>query len=286
MKAFSVALLTTLLIFLSYGAQSAVWVITYPQPTIESDTRYEYPLALLRLALDKTSVRYQLKPSATAMRQARSLKRLEENLEVNVFWSMTDAVREEQLRPIRIPIDKGLIGWRMFLAPKGSPFLTTRVERLSDLLNYEPVQGIAWPDTKILQANGFNVATARDYTEAEQMVSAGLADFFPRSVIEIEAEMQNDPESNLVLRRDLALQYPSAMYFFVNKRNITLANLIETGLERAIADGSFDALFEAHFGETIAAMNLRDVRYFTLANPLLPKLTPTSRKELWYKPEK
>lgn len=285
MNAYALKVIAALLLITSLSANSAVWVITYPQPALENDVRYDYPLALLALALEKTSVRFELRPSAQAMRQTRSLKRLEENLEINVYWSMTDIVKEEQLLPIRIPIAKGLIGWRMFLAPQNSPFLRARIDTFSDLLVFEAVQGISWPDTKILQANGFNVVTARDYAEAKEIVIGKLADVFPRSVIEIESEMQSDPASGLALRKDIALQYPSAMYFFVNKRNVTLANLIETGLERAIADGSFDLLFEEHFGETIKSLDLDNVRYFRLANPLLPKLTPTSKQELWYQPK-
>jgi hypothetical protein len=71
----------------------------------------------------------------------------------------------------------------------------------------------------------------------------------------------------------------------VNKRNVTLAKLIETGLERAIADGSFDELFNEHFGETIERLDLENATYFQLANPLLPELTPTSKQELWYLPQ-
>jgi hypothetical protein len=278
-------ILGSVLLFVVSSLQAAVWVITYPQSPVSNDLRYEYPLALLELALTKTSVRFELKASNTVMRQSRSVKRLEENLEINVLWSMTDINREEQLMPIRIPIGKGLIGWRMFLAPQNSEFLTAKVSNLSDLLAFEPVQGISWPDTKILQANGFNVVTARDYIEAKSMITQDLADFFPRSVIEIENEIQSQSNNALVLRKNLAIQYPTAMYFFVNKRNVTLAKLIETGLERAIEDGSFDTLFYEHFGDTISALDLENVTYFKLANPLLPKLTPTSKKELWYIPQ-
>lgn len=278
-------LVLALLLVLANSLQAAVWVITYPQSPVDNDLRYDYPLALLELGLNKTGVRFELKASNTVMRQSRSVKRLEENLEINVLWSMTDISREEHLLPIRIPIGKGLIGWRMFLAPEGGSFMRAKINTLSDLLAYEPVQGISWPDTKILQANGFNVVTSRDYIEAKSMITQGLADFFPRSVIEIEREIQSNPDSNLRLREGLAIQYPTAMYFFVNKRNVTLAKLIETGLERAIADGSFDELFNEHFGETIERLDLENATYFQLANPLLPELTPTSKQELWYLPQ-
>jgi hypothetical protein len=282
-KTFGVVFIAFSLMF-ARPVYSAVWVITYPQEALEDDIRYDYPLALLALALDKTSVRYELKASTKPMRQARALKRLEENLEINVVWAMTDTTREEHLLPVRIPIAKGLIGWRMFVAPKNSRFVNADINSLSDLLEYEPVQGIAWPDTKILQANGFNVVTSRDYAEALNMIKTRQADFFPRSVIEVERETESQASTTLTFRPGIAVRYPSAMYFFFNKRNITLAKLVETGLHRAIEDGSFDALFMEHFGGTIERLDLNGLSYFQLANPLLPPLTPTADERLWYYP--
>lgn len=273
------------MLLLILRVEAATWVITYPQLTTEEDIRNAYPLKLMALALDKTGVSYELRPSSKPMHQARAVKRLEENLEINVVWVMTDLTREQQLLPIRIPIAKGLIGWRMFVTPENTAFMNADINSLSDLLKYEPVQGIAWPDTKILQANGFNVVTARDYTEAKNIIVAKQADFFPRSVIEIDQEIGENTYRSLSYRKDIAVQYPSAMYFFVNKRNVTLAKLIETGLQRAIADGSFDALFIEHFADILERMHINDVQYFTLNNPLLPPLTPIDNPSLWYYPE-
>jgi len=263
-------------------AYAAVWTITYPQSLVTNDKRYAYPIALLELALEKTGVRYELRPSPAPMSQARALKRLEENLVINVMWSMTDRMREEQLLPIRIPITRGLIGWRMFLTHKDNPFLNARVESLRDLQEFSPVQGISWPDTKILQANGFNVITGRDYLESVELVSNRRADFFPRSVIEIVDELGNEYSKNLVRREGLVLYYPTAQYFFTNKRNLTLSKLIETGLLRALEDGSYQALFDKYFGEVLSSLQLEKATTFTLANPLLPVLTPIGEPEYWY----
>jgi hypothetical protein len=265
-------------------AASAVWTITYPQSDVENDVRDDYPIALLELALQKTSVRYILKPSTKPMRQSRALRRLEENLDVNVVWSMTDVQREQQLRPIRIPLTRGLIGWRVFLAHKNSPALTTPLNTMSDLLNYSTVQGVSWPDTKILQANGFNVVTARDYIEATEVINDRLADFFPRSVVEVLKELDNQYSQDMRLREGLAIYYPAALYFFTNKRNITLSRLIETGLTLAIEDGSYEKLFMEHYGETLKKLDIKGLVYFRLANPLLPPLTPIGKPEYWYSP--
>jgi|AntRauMFilla1563_2_1112583.scaffolds.fasta_scaffold26226_1 hypothetical protein len=269
---------------ISFQAASAVWNITYPQSEVESDIRDVYSLALLELALQKTGVRYELTQSLQPMRQPRALKRLEENLDINVMWSMTDTVREQQLRPIRIPITRGLIGWRVFLSHQNSPFLEAPINDITDLLEFSPVQGISWPDTKILQANGFNVITARDYIESTQFINTQQADFFPRSVIEVMQELDNQYSVNMQRRKDLVFYYPSALYFFTNKQNITLSRLIETGLNRAIEDGSFEKLFNEHFGETLEILDIKNALNFRLANPLLPPLTPIDEARYWYYP--
>ena len=268
----------------SFSATSAVWIINYPQTDVENDVRNEFPLALLELALQKTSVRFELRPSIKPMQQARALKRLEENLDVNVVWTMTDVQREQQLLPIRIPITRGLIGWRVFVSHKNSAFLNAPIKSISDLLKFSPVQGIAWPDTKILQANGFNVITARDYKEGTELINNKLADFYPRSVIEVFKELENTYSKDMRLREGLAVYYLSAMYFFTNKQNLTLSRLIETGLNRAIADGSYDVLFNEHFGEILNKLDIQNGLYFRLANPLLPPLTPIAEPKYWFYP--
>jgi len=50
----------------------------------------------------------------------------------------------------------------------------------------------------------------------------------------------------LRVEENLAFYYPFPIYFFVNKANHTLANIIKRGLEIALKDGSFKALFLKH----------------------------------------
>lgn len=276
----------SIFLFSSSVAKAAVWTITYPQSEIADDERYEFPLAVLDLCLQKTGVRYQLIPSSAPITQAKSIKRLEENLEINILWSMTDVQRESQLLPIRFPITKGLIGWRALVSHKNSPFLRSNIKDKNDLLKYSPIQGIAWPDTKILQANGFNVITARDYVAATNALRSQEADFFPRSVIEVMSELNNDFSEDFRLKNGIIIQYPAAQYFFTNKSNVTLARLIEVGFERAINDGSFDALFYEHFGEVLNALNVKSAMIYRLSNPLLPVETPVNDTSLWYSPER
>ena len=235
-------------------ASGALWTITYPRPLDETDERTQYPVALLKLALDKTGVNYELKPSDRILLTGKAMRQLRENREVNIVWSMTDSQREKELTPIRIPIAKGLIGLRVFAVSTDKKSKFDNLLSLNDMRRLVPIQGEEWPDTKILQANGFNVFTVPDYREAYAMIIQGKGDFFPRSVIEINAELQAQGSSKgLHLEENFALYYPTAMYYFVSASNKILANLIETGLKRAIDDGSFEALFQSTYSPILAS---------------------------------
>ncbi|WP_421712286.1 amino acid ABC transporter substrate-binding protein [Alteromonas abrolhosensis] len=267
-------------------AEAATWTITYPRPIDDSDARAQYPIALLKLALDKTGVNYELRPSDRILLTGKAMRQLRENREVNVVWSMTDSQREKELTPIRIPIAKGLIGLRVFVINQNKKAKFDNVLSLTDMRKLVPIQGEEWPDTKILQANGFNVFTVPEFREAYDMIKQGKGDFFPRSVMEVDAELEAEGRrNNFYLEPSMALYYPTAMYYFVSGSNKTLANLIETGLNRAIDDGSFDALFESTYAPILESLGVNERKIFTLENPLLPIETPLTNSALWYKPK-
>lgn len=279
--------LMLLLSLLAMTAQAATWTLTYPRPLNEDDMRAEYPVALLTLALDKTGVTYELLPSDRILLQGKALRQLRENREVNVVWSMTDKQREKDLLPIRIPIAKGLIGLRVLVINERQKSAFTGLDSKQDMLKLNAIQGEEWPDTKILQSNGFSVVTIKEYEEGYDALSHNRGDFFPRSVIEVLTELEeNGRDPDILLEPDLALYYPSAMYFFVNRGNPILAKLIETGLRKAIDDGSFEALFTSHHQKTLETLNIPSRRVFRLDNPLLPDKTPVDDDTLWYKPER
>ncbi|WP_412972847.1 amino acid ABC transporter substrate-binding protein [Glaciecola sp. MF2-115] len=283
-KPFALLILAGSLLAFNGLASAATWVVTYPGPLYEGDQSHAYQEALLKLALEKTGVRYKMVASTRLKYQSKALRQLKENIEVNVVWSMTDRQREDDLLPIRIPLAKGLIGWRVFLSHKNKPFFSKTMSDLSDLLVYSAVQGIDWPDTKILQANGFNVLGAQNHSEALKLLSRQQADFYPRSVIEVLHELaQEGADPDIKLKQGIALQYKAAMYFFVNKSNITLSRLIEVGLERAIEDGSFDELFYQYHNHIFEQLSLDNITYYELDNPLLPLKTPILESKYWYK---
>ena len=267
----------------SASSFAAVWTIKYPRSPVITEKHHEYPLAVLTLALESTGVRYQLVQSERVLLQAKAVRQLKKNREINVFWGVTDKQREQELLPIRIPITKGLIGWRIALIREQNQMVFNEVSSLRELLGFVATQGRDWPDTKILQSNGFNVTTSENYLASLEALLNGKADFFPRSVIEVSDEWRNiAQQSKLLIEDSLVFHYPTAIYFFVSKSNLTLANLIETGLQRSIASGEFDTLFTRSFKQPLEDLKLGQRQIFRLSNPLLPKQTPINDSSLWF----
>jgi ABC-type amino acid transport substrate-binding protein len=147
------------------------------------------------------------------------------------------------------------------------------------------VQGSDWPDYPILKANQFKVLNSGDFDAMFKMLQAKRIDYFPRSVTEIWPELQQKSGMSLTIAPKWVLHYPAALYFFVQKDNSELAHAIESGLLRAIDDGSMQQLFLQHFSSAIQQADLKSRTVIQLNNPLLPAETPLQNKALWFDPQ-
>ncbi len=258
--------------------------VVFPRPMREIDPSTWFPLQLLHMALDASGVRCELSPSADLMVQSRALKELEAPQDkLHIAWSMTSVQREQSLLPVRIPIFKGLYGWRLLLIPQGQQAAWREVDSLADLKRKTLVQGHDWPDTEILRANGLTVTTGASFAALFKMLAIGRAQAFPRSVLEIVWEQETQKQL-FAIEPSLVLHYPTAVYFFVRPDDHRLAGLVELGLNRLLANGAFDRLFDQHHAEAIRSAGLHKRRLIELHNPLLPAQTPLARKELWRLP--
>lgn len=261
----------------------AAELVRYPQSEPAGRGRaVPYPLRLLELAL--SGERYTLQASPMRMVQNRALAELQAGRVVDVFWTMTSVARERELLPVRIPLDMGLIGWRLLLIRQRDQRRFGAIRDAAGLRALDALQGHDWPDTDILKANRYRVQSASDYAGMFRMLSSGRVDYFPRAVFEVWHEAAAFADQGLVVAPGLALHYPSAFYYFVRNSNHALASAIERGLERMLADGSYQRLFDDYFGAVIARSKLAERRVFELHNPLLPAATPLARSEWWYRP--
>lgn len=258
-------------------------LVVYPPPESELDERSAYRIELLRLALGK---RYRLQPGELVMQQGRALRYIEEQQGIDVFWSMTSKQREQQLLPIRIPIDRGLLGWRLLLIRKSDEARFAQIESVAQLAALHGAQGHDWPDLDILRGAGLDIYPSPHYESLFNMLERGRIDYVPRSVSEIGVELaRHNNNGQFAIAPRLALHYPAAEYFFVHRQRAELARQIEAGLRRALADGSFDALFRQYHAESIKQADLASRHILQLPNLLLPAATPLSNRQYWYFPK-
>lgn len=284
---FFLKIMMCLCLIFSSTIQASVLSITHIRPDGITDKRNAYFIDVLELALSKTKNKegeFVLKQSDLEMNQVRALRNLEHNKNIDVVWTMTSIEREERLTPIRIPLLKGLLGYRIFIIKKGMQSQFSSIKTRRDLQRLSAGQGASWPDTDILKANGFNVIEASEYRTLFSMLQKGRFDYFPRGVNEPWAEVRAHKDKGLVVETSLIIQYPAPIYFFVNKDNKILAERIERGLRLAIADGSFERIFRLHPAnkEIFSLASIQKRRIFKLKNPLLPDQTPLDEKSLWY----
>jgi hypothetical protein len=191
---------------------------------------------------------YQVKVSPFSMSETRMLSEMEGNsgsLDVIVHGSVTEY--EGRLRTVRIPLDKGLLGYRVFLIRAERQADFDKVRTLDDLRRFSIGQGAEWQDVQILRHSGFAVETGPTYERLFAMLDAGRFDGFSRSVLEIGDEYrQFRPRyPAMAIETHVLLYYPLTRYFYVTNRpaGALLAQRIETGLERLIGNGTFDKIF-------------------------------------------
>lgn len=247
--------------------------------------RTHYVVSLLELAARKSGRKINLqKVPISTVTANRNIRKLEAG-SYDISWIHTDGERETALLPVRIPLFKGLIGWRIMFIRKENADIFSEVENLTQLKQLTAGLGHDWPDAQIFKYNDLKFTTSSSRDSLVHMLIGKRIDYFPRGVVEIWDEYKQINHPDIAVDTHIALVYPSAYYFFFRKGDIHLASLIETGLNNAIADGSFDQLFYQHYGDDIESSQIENRKIFYIQNRALPPSLNMHRKELWYSAE-
>jgi len=264
---------------LAFGCAQAD-TIYYPAPEAFENGKSDYGFELLQLALAKAGSTHRAELSPVYRQQNRAIVELIANRgKIHVVGTMTSVEREVEMLPVRIPISKGLIGWRILLVREEERDKLRDVRNARELRALRMALGFDWPDLTALRAAGLQPDTVPSYSRLLPMLKAHRIDAVPRSINEIWSELEHNP--GLSAEPYLVLHYKAADYFFVNNANRALAEEIRRGLEAAQADGSFDKLLLAYYGPMLEKAGLAKRHIIELPFPGMPPDTPLGRKELW-----
>jgi len=253
----------------------------------QTDHRYEYRIKLLDLALSKTKKRwgeYSLVGDSLKMTQGRGSLLLEHNKGIDVAFFPTSVERENKLLAIKIPILQGVLGYRVLLINRDNSEAFSKVSSLEKLKkNYIAGFGEHWADMAILEANHIPVIGVPKYNLLFAMLNLKRFDYVPRGINEAwnEIDKFQSQFENIMVEPHIALYYPYYVYFFVSKSNQALADRIQTGLNLALTDGSFKALFLEYHQHLFEQAALGKRNLFTLENPTLPVIRGVPKLSWW-----
>ncbi|WP_100641565.1 hypothetical protein [Alteromonas facilis] len=213
-------------------------------------------------------------------REANPLSLLNREI-IDIFWDGTSKQREDEYEPVRIPLLRGLLGYRVFLTHKDNLHRFNDISE-SSLKKLVACQGTAWPDTEILSSNGYTVATTDQFIQLVKLTNKKRCDYFPRAIYEGLNEIQwlADKYPDLRLVEGVMFSYQLPIYLFVRKSDHAFARQLEIALNTAIVDGSYENLFNNHVSLKYLhpISQWQEKRIFTLRNPTLPDSSPGDDK--------
>jgi hypothetical protein len=273
-----------------FGGEAMTYIYNAPESSL--DKRYLYHWEILRTALEVTKDKYgpyrmMASDFMTERRQAFELKNATGKL--TVMYLSTTPDFEKNLTPIRIPVDKNLGGYCVFLIRKENARKFATVRSLDDLRKFSYGLGLGWIDVDILKSNDFKVVTGSSYEGLFDMTAAGRFDVFLRAAVEVlgEYEERKTKFPDLAIEDTICLYYPLPMYFWFSKTDEgrALARRAEEGMRMMINDGTYDKIFDKYQRWKIERLRLKERKLFKIDNPFLGPETPFADKRLWFDPQ-
>ena len=263
----------------------------YHPPESALDVRYVYHWEILRTALEKTKDKwgpYRMVQSEfmTEQRQAFELKNATGKL--TVMYLSTTPEFEKTLVPIRIPVDKNLGGYSVFLIRKEDRARFANIRSLDDLRKFRWGVGLGWIDVDILRSSHFKVVTGSSYEGLFEMLVQKRFDIFLRASVEVldEYDQRKKRLPDLYIEDNFIFYYPLPMYFWFPKtaEGRRLAARAEEGMRMMIADGTYDRIFDKYQRHKIMRLRLKERKIFRIPNPNVGPETPMFDQRLWFDP--
>lgn len=253
-----------------------------------NDVRMAYKLEILNAAMEKTAKDYGPFTISTdaKLNTLRAQEDIQEGKIINVYIALTNKSWEEVAIPIRIPIRRGILNYRLLLVHKDDLPLYENIETIDDLKLLKAGLLHSWTTTKLMVQAGFIVVTGDSYEGLFRMLDYHRYNYLPRGLNEIYAEFDQYKRTlkNITIEPNLLLVVTTPSYVFVSPKYPKLAKRLEAGLETMVQDGTIKVIFDKYFSANIQRANLHNRRILRLPNPLLPKETPLNRSELWFDP--
>ena len=262
-----------------------------PPPDQPPSQRNQYTIEVLRTALDRTRDTYgpyELAPSPAMHEKFRplALEHGDEGINISVFPSKPGYA--DKLIPVRIPIDRGLMGYRILTIRAADQPRFDTVHSFDDLKPFRFGLLGSWDDVGILRQAGLAVETGSSMEGLLRMLEAKRFDAFNISVPPT-TELHDRTAARFpgtAIETTLLLHYPMPVYFWFRdtEDGRRRAERVQIGLESMVEDGTLKSLFHKWYGATLARLEVDRRRVVELPNSQLDPADPLDRHALWYTP--
>lgn len=276
-----------------HGAEDVApqWRFIHNAPETEGDQRYAYHWRVLRAALEITRGKYgdyRLEPGLPMSEKLQVVEMQRPQVGLNTLVLDATQTLEEALLPVKIPVDKGLLGYRVFLIQAADQPRFTGIQSLEQLRQLRFGQQREWSDVAVYQAAGLPVVTGSSYEGLFHMLMLRRFDAFGRGVSEVSGELAHwrTQYPQMAIETELLLYYPLPVYFWFARTDEgrLRAQRVEEGMLALIADGTLDRLFAEEYAATIEQLGLERRRMLMIANPHLSSNHPFDKAAYWFTP--
>jgi ABC-type amino acid transport substrate-binding protein len=289
---FLLALFSILLLSPATLARAEDSVVYMAGPQSDKDPSGDFKLKVLNKIVEVTKAEdgpLEIKsvPADNTQRDAE-LADLVKGDRFQIAIEVTKPDWEKQALAVFVPVDKGLVGWKIGLIRKESQPALEKIQTIEELKNV-PI-GVAgqWASAAALEAGHFRHVTGNNYDGLFDMLMAGRFDIFLRGVSNVSAEYEarKAASPNLAIEDHIAVVIPTPQYIFVTPRRPALAKRLKKGMQQIQDDGTLDAMIKTEFGEALRKIDLAHRKVFTITNPNTTPETAAlfADKRYWYQP--
>ncbi|WP_243311638.1 transporter substrate-binding domain-containing protein [Fundidesulfovibrio agrisoli] len=174
---------------------------------------------------------------------------------------------------IRVPLERGLLGWRVCLVRGNDKDILKGVTSVEALRRFRVGQGYGWGDIDVYAGAGITVVEAPFSSQSAPLraLASGHFDLLPMGTSEFEAFLERAKEEGLGIVADshIVIHYPWFRFIWVSRTAPNAAILLESlerGLDIMVRDGSFIRIFEQYKGKIDTAW-VRRRTMIELASP-------------------
>jgi hypothetical protein len=224
---------------------------------VQADPHLSLARDLTRAAFEAAGVEveFEMAPLANEKRQLLLLEEGRTHVDLMpVTPERLRSVREGKSHMIPVPLDRGMLGYRLCLVLRSRQDLLAGVRSAADLQKIVFGQGEGWMDVDLYHAAGIGTKWVRDWRDAEfvNQMEAGFFDVFPLGAEEslsffLPHFQKRTP--GIVGDRHIVLAYPWYRFAWVSAKAKNAGPVLEAlqkGFRIIARNGSFEKIWRRH----------------------------------------